>query len=247
MQGCISDETSADELATEAGAYWGQSATHPWIADMSHWRGKGRWADDAAWTSIGREHLKMLDRLCAMTGRKAPIRSMLEWGPGGGANALSFASKVSRMYGVDISSPNLAECGRQLQVAGFTGWRPIEIDANRPELALAKVEEPVDFALCTAVFQHFPGKEYGSRVLAVLNHAIATNGLAIIQTRYDDGSEILRCKTSDYSKNVITFTSYRVEEFWQHLVDAGFEPLSIVLQPDPCYAYYLVKKGAGRD
>jgi hypothetical protein len=97
------------------------------------------------------------------------------------------------------------------------------------------------------VIQHFPGKEYGRRVLRIFNQALAEDGLALIQTRYDDGSEVLRCKTSDYSKNVVTFTSYRIEEFWDDLIQAGFEPLSILLRPEPCYAYYLTKKGAGRE
>ncbi|HEY8746508.1 MAG TPA: class I SAM-dependent methyltransferase [Tepidisphaeraceae bacterium] len=245
MQSCVSEEPANDALAAAAGHYWRQSAVRPWVADMSHWR--GRWSDDAAWSGIGAAHVTMFRQLCALAARQTPVTSMLEWGPGGGANALAFAPLVKRMYGIDISPPNLGECGRQLASNGFNDWNPIEIDANVPEDALQKLDSPVDFLLCTAVIQHFPSQDYGRRVLKIFNRALANEGLALIQTRYDDGSEVLRCKTNDYEKNVVTFTSYRIDAFWHDLIQAGFEPLSIILRPESCYAYYLTKKGAGRE
>jgi SAM-dependent methyltransferase len=248
MQGGISEIESADgNLAAEAGRYWRQSDSRPWVQDMSHWRGRGRWADDDAWSAPGRRHLQLFDQLCTLTGRTGKVRSMLEWGPGGGVNAVIFSGHVERFHGVDISPANLAECGRQLQAIGFAGWHPLEIDPLRPEGVIADVTEPVDFVLCTAVFQHFPSQDYGVRVLRVMHEILAADGIALIQTRYDDGSETLRCKTSDYAKNVVTFTSYRIEQFWEIGAANGFEPVSIVLQPEPCYAFYMLRKGAGRE
>ena len=246
MQGCVTEE-SLETLAADAKNYWSQSGNRPWVADMSHWRGRGRWADDQIWTNIGREHVQMFRQLCVLSERSSPIRTMLEWGPGGGANVVSFAPQVHRIYGVDISEANLQECGRQLADARFRGFHPVEIDAAQPEHVLAAVNEPIDFVLSTAVFQHFPGKEYGRRVLNIIRRLLAPDGVALIQTRFDDGSETLACKHSDYAKNVVTFTSYRVEEFWDDCGRAGFEPLSIVLKPEPCYAYYFLKKGTGRE
>jgi methyltransferase family protein len=226
MQGCVNDE-SLETLAADAKNYWSQSGVRPWVADMSHWRGRGRWADDQVWTSIGHEHVQMFRQLCLLSARTAPVRTMLEWGPGGGAN--------------------LQECGRQLTDARFRSFHPVEIDAAQPERVLAAVDEPIDFALSTAVFQHFPGKEYGQRVLNILHRLLAPDGIALIQTRFDDGSETLACKHSDYARNVVTFTSYRIEEFWDNCAQAGFQPLSVVLKPEPCYAYYFLRKGTGRE
>jgi len=241
MQSCVTEQ-SLETLAADAKSYWSQSAARPWVADMSHWRGHGRWADDDVWTAIGREHVQLFRQLCLLSVHTSPVRTMLEWGPGGGANALAFAPHVQRIYGVDISPANLQECARQLSESRFRAFHPIEIEATQPERVLAAVNGPIDFALCTAVFQHFPGKAYGQRVLNILHRLLASDGIALIQTRFDDGSESLRRKHSDYAKNVVTFTSYRVEEFWDNCTQAGFQPLSITLKPEPCYAYYFLKK-----
>lgn len=248
MQSGLSEmQCPVEDLAIEAGQYWRQSESRAWVQDMSHWRGRGRWGDERKWASLGKRHLEMFHQLCALAGRTGKIDNMLEWGPGGGANAAAFAPHVGRFYGVDISPANLQECGRQLQAIGFVDWRPIVIDAGRPEQSLAAIDEPVDFALCTAVFQHFPGKAYGVRVLEILSRLLASNGMALIQIRYDDGSDVLRCKTSDYEKNVVTFTSYGIDEFWGLASEAGVDPVSLVLKPEDCYAFYLLKKGVGRD
>ena len=241
MQGCVTEEP-LETLAADAKSYWSQSAARPWVADMSHWRGRGRWSDDEVWTAIGRDHVAMFRQLCLLANREAPVRTMLEWGPGGGANALAFSLHVQRIYGVDISAANLQECARQLAESRFRGFHAIEIEATQPERVLAAVNEPNDFALSTAVFQHFPGKEYGQRVLNILHRLLAPDGIALIQTRFDDGSETLACKHSDYAKNVVTFTSYRIEEFWDNCTQAGFEPLSLTLKPEPAYAYYFLRK-----
>ena len=233
-------------LAEEAGRYWRQSEVRPWVRDMSHWRGQGRWADDALWQSVGARHLGYYRQLRALSGREKPIQSMLEWGPGGGANAVVFAREVSRFIGVDISAANLQECGRQLSAIAFGQFQPVEIDANVPEQCLQSIAEPVDFVLCTAVFQHFPSESYGQRVMRIFHQALAHDGIAVVQTRFDDGSETLRCKDSDYAKNVVTFTSYRVEEFWTVAEQAGFEPLAVMLWPEPSYAFYLLKKAGGQ-
>ena len=108
------EEESPETLARDAGQYWRQSASVPWIRDLSHWRGRGRWADDDTWTGMGQRHLQMFQDLRILARHPQPVRSMIEWGPGGGANAVVFAREIGTFYGVDISAANLAECGRQL-------------------------------------------------------------------------------------------------------------------------------------
>ena len=73
-----------NDLTDEAGRYWRQSADQRWVKDMSHWRGLGRWEDDRAWNGIGARHLEYYRRLKLLSGREAPVCSMMEWGPGGG-------------------------------------------------------------------------------------------------------------------------------------------------------------------
>jgi hypothetical protein len=101
----------------------------------------------------------------------------------------------------------------------------------------------VDFFLSTAVFQHFPSQEYGIKVTRLAFHLLKDEGVAIIQIRYDDGSDILKSKQRDYARNAITFTSYPVHEYWQIALESGFTPLAVILDTEPCYAYYLLRKG----
>jgi SAM-dependent methyltransferase len=230
-------------LAAEVGRYWSRSSSTPWIRDLSHWRGQGRWSDDSTWRAIGERHFDSFEKLCAMVQRPRPIRSMVEWGPGGGSNAVAFAREVTEFYGVDISEANLAECGQQLSRMDFAGWRPLKIDAGDPRGCLNAIKVPLDFFLSTAVFQHFPGKAYGAEVMRIAHRLLAPAGIALISIRYDDGSEALRPKDRDYATNAVTFTSYGVEEFAEIARKIGFEVLSITLSPEDCYAAYGLVKG----
>jgi len=234
-----------NKVAADAQSFWSRSDKDHRLRDLSHWQGEGRWVHEESWRQIGRNHFKMFQQLCLLAERKEPVRSMVEWGPGGGANAVVFCAEVSEIYGVDISAENLVECRRQLDKSGVDPslFRPVIINASKPDDCLKYITKPVDFFLSTAVYQHFPSKDYGVHVIKIAHSCLGTDGLALIQTRFDDGSEVLRSKNRDYEKNAITFTSYKVEEFWRITEDVGFKPLSIILVPAACYAYYLLRKG----
>lgn len=239
---------SPSRLARCAGTFWAASQTEEQRRDLSHWRGVGRWASDAAWLEIGESSRAMFLTLCRLSGRTEPVNVMMEWGPGGGANAVAFSSLVSHYIGVDISQANLDECQRQLQLKAYNGFRPILIDAERPEECAAAIGgAKVDFFLSTAVYQHFPGKAYGATVTRTAAKLLRDGGLAIIQIRYDDGSEVVRAKTRDYFENAISFTSYRVDEFWTLCKDVGLEPLAVTLECKASYAYFLLRKSIGSE
>jgi hypothetical protein len=118
----------------------------------------------------------------------------------------------------------------------------LEIDANEPEGVLDRIAAKVDLFLCTAVYQHFPGKDYGVRVTRLAHQLLADGGVALIQTRYDDGNPLFASKSRDYGTNAVFFTSYRVEEFWRIAEDLGFRPLAVVLRPATNYAFYLLSR-----
>jgi SAM-dependent methyltransferase len=229
-------------LIADAGRYWARSDSSLRIQDYSHWRGRGRWADESSWQDWGRGNFRRYVTLATLAGRTSPITTMLEWGPGGGCNAVHFAGEVQTYIGVDVSAANLDECARQIAQHGHATFRGIRIDAAAPEAVLDHVAEPIDFFLCTAVYQHFPSQAYGRRVTRIASDLLKPGGLALIQTRYDDGSEALRCKSDDYERNAITFTSYPVDEFWQHTGSAGLKPLSLELDVEARYAFYLLRK-----
>ncbi|MFH1132617.1 MAG: class I SAM-dependent methyltransferase [Pseudomonadota bacterium] len=229
-------------IAADALTLWSDTEASPVVRDLSHWVGEGRWADQEKWRRIGQEHFGMYEKLCSMANMPRPIKNMLEWGPGGGANAIAFTNEVQTFWGADISAGNLEECMNQLQVSGFNRFRPILVDVSKPEAVLKSLTEQIDFFLCTAVSQHFPSKEYGTRVTQIAYRALADNGIALIQNRYDDGTPAVKSKNRDYFNNVVTFTSYSIEEYWEIARRVGFTPLSVLLQPLSNYAYYLLHK-----
>ena len=211
------------------------------IRDLSHWAGEGRWANRQAWQAIGELHFQIYEQMCQLTGRDVAIDAMLEWGPGGGANATRFAQCCAKFYGVDISEANLEECGRQLSDSDVD-YQPLMIDVDAPEDVVNAVAKPLDFFLCTAVYQHFPSRSYGQRVTKTAHALLGENALALIQIRYDNGKNKLGPKVGGYARNAIHYTIYRQKEFSALVERAGFEILDILLDPEPSYAYYLLQK-----
>ncbi|MCP4601916.1 MAG: class I SAM-dependent methyltransferase [Proteobacteria bacterium] len=231
------------EIVNDARCFWDASNAISKIRELSHWQGVGPWADQKRWEENGQYHFSLFEQLCTISNTSRPINSMLEWGPGGGLNAVSFAREVERFCAVEISLANLEECGRQITSLGFEGFEAFLIDIERPEEIIKALIEPVDFFLCTSVFQHMPNKLYGNRVTTIAHRILKEDGLAIIHIRYDDGTEKYRPKKDNYKANVLFFTSFRIEEYWQIAKEVGFQPLSVILDPKSNGAYYLLKKG----
>lgn len=230
------------KLAADARDYWTASAADPLARDLSHWAGEGRWNEDA-WRAVGRRHLAMYRRARALRPDAPAPDRMVEWGPGGGANAVAFAEEFPRFVGVDISEPNLTECARRFAAEGRSGFEPVLLaDAGAPEAAIGAIGGPVQFFLCTAVIQHMPSKEYGLRVVRIAREVLEPGALALLQIRYDDGSERFAPKRRDYRRNAVFFTSYRIEEFWRELETIGFDPLWVELDASINYAWFAAAR-----
>lgn len=223
------------------------------LGDFSHWVGTGPWQDRERWLRLGRVHRHMLDRLCTLTGAPRP-RRMLEWGCGGGANAIHFIDDLEEFCGVEISQASLDECRRVLVDAGFGGFRPLLVDAAAPEQALQLGEGSYDCFLSAYVFELLPSKSYVARVLSVAAQLLRPGGLALVQIRYDDGTARSRQHHADYFRNSTRFTSFRVEDFWVQAERVGFRPEYVTLVPrrtedysGDLYAYFaMVKPAAAR-
>lgn len=182
----------------------------------------------------------MCRRFFSSEGRPAP-ETVLEWGPGGGANVVHFLGWARRYIGVDISAANLEECRRQTAERQLSEFVPIHIEANAPEAVLEKTPGPCDLFLSTAVFQHFPSREYGIRITGIARKLLKPDGLALIQIRYDNGQPSFFAKRRDYRRNVLTFTSYRIDEFWNIAREAGFDPACVTLEPRTNYAFFFLR------
>jgi cyclopropane fatty-acyl-phospholipid synthase-like methyltransferase len=231
-------------VVDEAAIFWNM-ASHEVIRELSHWAGAELFQNSDVWDNIGKRHFSFYRELCSLAGRTRPVRRILEWGPGGGANATAFAQEVDTFVAVDISEPNLEECIRQMARVGFIAEKkfvPVFFDISSPESVLDMVDEPVDFFLSTAVFQHFPSKSYGERVTRTAFELLAPGGIAIIQTREDDGSEDRRPKTENYVKNFASFTTYQPGEYRAIAENIGFSVLKSLIDNRLNYLYNFMFK-----
>jgi hypothetical protein len=227
----------------DAEVYWSESDIDAPKRDTSHWLGEGRWSSSETWAQIGIKHYQMFKKLVTMGSGRNSLQRMVEWGPGGGANVTEFLkNSFKTCYGVDISRSNLNECCRQVEARRLNGFVPVCISIESPQAALQLIQEPVDFFLSTAVFQHFPSKDYGRAIIDIASRTLAMHGLALIQIRYDNGRSAYRPKRRNYHDHVITFTSYAIDEFWHIAADHYLSPRSVLLEPDNNYAYYFLEK-----
>jgi hypothetical protein len=207
-------------------AVWEEHPDEDYRRDMSHWRGHGRWADEK-WMAIGTATVAAIRRAARAVGRDIPTGPLLEWGPGGGANLAAFARTSRRIYGADISTKNLAECARMLaEFDPSPEFRPIVV-GDDPYTVANAIDESIDVFVSTAVFQHFPTREYGGEVLRAVASVLSPGALGCVQIRYDDGTPKYLQKQDDYFSRHVTFTSYPLDGFWDLIKSVGLEPLDI--------------------
>ena len=231
-------------IADTASRFWSMNS-YDVIRELSHWAGSGVFKKDEVWENIGKKHFSYYEALCRATGHERPIRRMMEWGPGGGANATAFADEIDTFVAVDISAPNIEECIRQMDRVGFVSakkFEPVLFDIAFPESVRGMVREPVDFFLSTAVFQHFPSKSYGERVTQTAFDLLRPGGIALIQTRVDDGTETHRPKNDNYALNFASFTTYEPDEYREIAEKVGFSVVETRYEKRLSYLYnFLVK------
>jgi len=240
------------ELIRDSVEYWNSGERFGVdVKDYSHWRGAGPWKDDERWLALGRPHRRLYDQLRSITTTAAPARRIIEWGCGGGANAVHFIAEAQEFCGIEISRASLDECRRVLLETGFEGFRGVLIDAEDPEQALRSAGGGFDFFLSTYVFELIPSRKYGERILRVAHQMLQPGGLALVQIRYDDGSARSTQKHLDYFRDCTRFTSYRIEEFWSILQEVGFDPEFVWLAPHQTeefsgdlYAYFGMRRPA---
>jgi SAM-dependent methyltransferase len=232
-------------LIEDSQRYWNDPA-QPSFKQNSHWRGVGVFADDANWRSTGHDHLSLYHEFARALELEHPLTRVVEWGCGGGMNAVDFAPLTEEFCGVDISSASLEECARQVSSAGHHNFTPILIGAADPEAALVSIGRPCDLFISTYVFELLPTPEYGVRVLKIAHQLLAPGGMAMIQIKYCEADRKTAARRWSYVRNLAWNATYRVEEFWQLAQQCGFTPKLVTLVPqqtlvgDRNYAYFFL-------
>ncbi len=205
------------------------------------WERRDRWETAQRGREAGRELHELYLALASVeeVPRRAAPR-ILEWGVGTGDNARAFAPSAERYYGVDRSSEDLTRCARQLQ--GSSVFQPVMLQKHSPEAALLHLEQPVDLFLSTGAFQRFPREEQAALVLKVAHHALSPGGVALIQTRFHDGSEYVQPPSVPSFKVPRRPVTYRLDALRALAKAAGLSSVRVLVNPPSRSAFYLFRK-----
>ena len=234
-------------IAADAQRYWTETNSPRWKSD-SHWQDGGVFAGRDLWSQLGLRHLAIAERGARAAQFTRPWTRVVEWGCGGGANAIHFAKRAEEFVGVEISADSLAECGRQVAAHSDAAFRPVLIDVADPERAIELAGGPCDVFLCCYVFELIPTPEYGERLLRIARELLAPGGLALIQIKYDEGGFWSRPRRRAYRSGMADMTTYPIAGFWQLAESCGLTPETVELVPknelDERYAYFVLTKPA---
>jgi ubiquinone/menaquinone biosynthesis C-methylase UbiE len=238
---------SETKLARDAQKFWTRPPTEKnnvWW----HWRGSGVYSDQQ-WLAIGKKHLDLYRKWERMLGITEPLKKVVDWGCGGGANAVAFAPECETFYGVEPSADALKETEKQLATTGSTArFMPVQLDITKPEDTLNVIPHDIDLFYCLYVYEVFPSKEYGQRILQLGADMLKPGGCAYIQIKYTTDSWTTRSRRWGYTRGVASMVSYRLDECWEMGEKVGLVPEAMHLVPRPeevpdfRYAYYLFRK-----
>ena len=124
---------SDEKLEADSGKFW-VAARGRSLATNAHWRGHGPFRNDATWHETGAMHKRLFIRAADWIGVDLHDCRIVEWGCGGGLNAVQFAAEAKEYFGVDVNSESLAECARQLAELNF--------GASARSLSASKIRKP---------------------------------------------------------------------------------------------------------
>ncbi len=239
-----------EKIMADSQAFWNGLSNHGRDGGPAHWRGQSIFANDERWVGLGRNSLRIFSRLAGEDWLRRKPRRIVDWGCGGGSCAVHFAPGAARYYGVDITPSSLEECARQTLALGLHNFEPVLFQVPDPEQVARLIPEACELVISTYVFELLPSKEYGRRILRVIEQLLEANGLAFIQIKYGTHKLNSRAYRWGYAKNLGNMTTYLIDEFWALAQECGLQPQLLYLEPvqplnnDHNFAYFLLRKGA---
>jgi len=235
----IGPKFSEQRVIAEATQYWSARADRAWEGN-SHWRD----GIPDQWEQVGRDHFALFGKLARVLDREPTIGTVVEWGSGGGANAVAFAPHADRFIAVDVVQASLDECESRTRAVCETPFLPVLIDVAAPEEAIERIGPgSCDLFLCLYVIELLPSQEYARRILDIAAELLGPSGVMFVQIKYRDNADRAPHKRN-YARNLASQTIFPIDAFWQVAVAHGFEPEVVSLVPqndlDHNYAYVLL-------
>lgn len=235
---------SSSRMTDDASRYWYGELGDP-LQNDSHWHSGSKSEGTESWRSMGEEQLRLYQRLRQTSSDPEPLKRIVDWGCGGGANAVAFAPLAAELIIVDVNLESVDECARQLAMAGPTPFVKVQADMARPEQADAGIAGLCDLFLCLYVLELVPTQEYGLRLMSIAHNLLRQGGQGFVQIKYSTGAWRTRPRRRSYRSDIAGNT-YRVEDFRTAMVNLGFRPETVTLVPkndlDERYAYFLLSK-----
>jgi SAM-dependent methyltransferase len=237
---------SEDHRIQQSSVFWNTTGGSR-FQSHSHWRGEEGISDEV-WLELGREHQRLFESFLKLTNLQTPLPRVVEWGCGGGANAIHFARMAVQYVGVDVSQASLTQCDKVLVAAGIENFVPVLVQVATPEDAIKLIKEPCDLFLCTYVFELLPSQAYAKRIVELAFQLLRPGGCAMIQIKYSTAESWTKPRMWGYQYNVANMTTFPIDGFWELAKEVGFEPLALTLQPrqelvgDERYAYFFLRR-----
>lgn len=234
-----------EELISESSEYW-NATPNSRLKSHAHWREGYAFDSPGIWERLGRQHRDLLLRASSEAG-VTELQSIVDWGCGGGLNAVQLAADAQAYYGVDVSEQTLDECNRQVSELGVNSFTPVLIDAANPESCRQEIIESCDAFVCTYVFELLPTREYGWRIVRLAHSLLRPGGVALIHIRYSSNLT-QQSRPWKYAKNLAHNTTYGLEEFRKGVAEIGFERLfeEVIRKQEDLnerrYAFFALKR-----
>ncbi len=237
--GAVGGQRFRGRIERQATRYWSAPEGNDWEAN-SHWRnGIG----DEAWLEVGNDHWRMYEQFSRALNLPNP-GTVMEWGTGGGANAVAFAPHAQRFIAADIAQDSLDECVRQVRSTCTTPIEARLIDLDCPEKTVVGLENSCDVFLCLYVIEVTTGEDAVRAILNIAKSVLAPGGIAFVQMKYHTSEGRRGRPGIAYARNLALTTTFTIEEFWKLAADCGLIPQLITLVPenrlDRKYAYYAL-------
>ncbi len=223
--------------------YWSAQSDQQWKTN-AHWRDAagGDWSE--IWAEVGATHVHMYERLARAVELPRPAR-ILEWGVGGGANAVAFAPLCDEFIAVDIVQESLDETARQVAAVCDTPVERVLVALDDQAHGTDHLSASVDLFLCFYVLELVPSARHAREIVDIAMRLLRPGGVAILQTKYRRSAPRWKLWKA-FGERLANQYTVEIAPFWELLMALGFEVVAGELTPsnrlDRHYAYYFTRR-----
>lgn len=175
---------------------------------------------------------------------RAPQR-ILEWGVGGGSNAVRFAPLCDEFIAVDVVQDSLNETVKQVRAVCATPVTPVLVSVEDQSSGIRQFYERIDLFVCFYVLELVPDEAHAHEIVRIAQNLLIRGGTAIFQVKYKRSSPRFRPWKSVSSVIANQYT-VDIAEFWEFLTSLHLDVHYVQLVPrnqlDRHYAYFFVSR-----